>query len=192
MAKTRDIDIRTKLHKDFLVKYGNDEDTRIIDELNLCQGDARIDVAVINGSIHGYEIKSESDNLLRLPNQILTYSKVMDYMTLVVSYNHYEKVKDTLPDWWGIKVVINKKRSIEIKEKKRPKRNQFIDSFSLVQLLWKDEALDILKEKKLDKGFRSKSRLEMWEQLAKTVPLNDLREAVREKLKNRMNWRVRQ
>ncbi|WP_326513719.1 sce7726 family protein [Clostridium intestinale] len=190
MTKTRDIDIRTKLHNDFFVKYHDDKSTIIVDELNLCQGDARIDVAVINGSIHGYEIKSESDNLLRLPKQILTYSKVMDYMTLVVSDSHYEKAKDILPEWWGIKVVINKERSIEIRERKKPKKNKYVDSFSLVQLLWKDEALDILKEKKLDRGFRSKSRLEMWEQLAKTVPIDDLKEAVREKLKSRMNWKV--
>ena len=33
--------------------------TLIVEELGLCEGAVRIDVAAINGSIHGYEIKSD-------------------------------------------------------------------------------------------------------------------------------------
>lgn len=103
--KTRDIDIRQKLHKELSSQYKNRTDTIVVDELNLCQGDARIDIAVVNGKIHGYEIKSESDTLERLPNQISIYNQVMDTVTIVTAEKHLEKVKQLIPAWWGIKIV---------------------------------------------------------------------------------------
>jgi hypothetical protein len=50
---------------------------RVVDELELVRGEVRIDVAVIGDIMHGYEIKSAKDNLLRLPNQQLHYGKVL-------------------------------------------------------------------------------------------------------------------
>jgi hypothetical protein len=189
-VKTRDIDIRNKLHGELKSKYLNDDRTLIIDELSLCQGEARIDVAVINGVLHGYEIKSESDNLDRLPSQISVYDQVMDKITIITGENHLEEVRKLVPEWWGIKLVVHNKRSISLKSIKRAKRNKNVNSYSLVQLLWKEEALEILKKEGLDKGYRTKSRKEMWERLAIDLPLNDLRLYVIDKLKNRSDWRV--
>jgi hypothetical protein len=44
---------------------------------------ARTDIAVINGSLHAFEIKSDSDSLDRLPSQIEAYQGVFEYITLV-------------------------------------------------------------------------------------------------------------
>ena len=66
----RDSDIREVLLDSWQKKYFSDESTRVFEELGLCQGDARVDVAVVNGSIHGFEIKSERDSLDRLSNQL--------------------------------------------------------------------------------------------------------------------------
>lgn len=190
--KTRDIDIREKLHNEFQKKYSYDLDTLIVDELNLCQGVARIDLAVINGCFHGYEIKSESDNLLRLPNQIDVYNKVMDKMTVITGENHYEKVAKLVPEWWGIKVVVHGKRSIKIVTKKRAKKNKEVNAYSIAQLLWKDEAINILESKGLEKGFKSKPKRVIWERLASSLSLEELQFEVREALKNRKGWRVDQ
>jgi len=190
MAKTRDIDIRTKLHKDFCVKYGSDEDTLIVDELNLCQGDARIDVAVINGIMHGYEIKSESDTLERLPGQISIYNQVLDKVTVIVGLNHYDKVVNLVPDWWGIKVVAHNKKGFEIKTRKRNKKNKDVNPYSVAQLLWRDETLEVLAKFGLDKGYKSKPKSDLWERLAANLPIDQLKFEVREKLKSRSGWRV--
>lgn len=188
--KTRDIDIRQKLHKELSSQYKNRTDTIVVDELNLCQGDARIDIAVVNGKIHGYEIKSESDTLERLPNQISIYNQVMDTITIVTAEKHLEKVKQLIPAWWGIKIVEKKSRSINIRTIRRSKKNFCINSYSLAQLLWKDEALSILEKVGLDKGYRSKPRIKMWERLAENLPLDKLQCCVRQSLKNRKGWRV--
>ena len=71
----------TRTHKRELVS------TRFVEELGVA-GEARIDMAVLNGAFAGYEIKSERDTLRRLPGQVTAYSKVLDYCTLVVATRH--------------------------------------------------------------------------------------------------------
>ena len=44
----------------------------------------RIDIAVVKGALHGFEIKSDFDNLKRLARQVDLYSQVLDRATLVV------------------------------------------------------------------------------------------------------------
>ena len=79
----KDIDIRQVLLKKLSAEYRYDPDTIIIEELGLCQGEARIDLALVNGFIHGYEIKSERDTLERLPSQIEIYCRTLDTVTIV-------------------------------------------------------------------------------------------------------------
>ena len=58
----RDVDIRRALRT--RVRDSDDmKEALVVDELGLCQGRARIDLAVVNSSLHGYEIKSERDTL---------------------------------------------------------------------------------------------------------------------------------
>jgi hypothetical protein len=189
--KTRDIDIRNVLHRELCIEYGHDPDTLILDELGLCQGEARVDVAVVNGAIHGYEIKSESDTLERLPNQVDIYGKVLDTVTIVTASRHLEGVYDLIPKWWGVyQTQTFEDKIIELQEIRPCQLNPNIDPYSLVQLLWRDEALDLLKRFNLEKGFLSKGRKVIWRRLAASVPLDILKDEVRHKLKERRNWRV--
>jgi len=93
----KDIDIRRELHKNYLsIVTKNDTNSLIINELGLFQGQHKIDVAVINGSLHGYEIKSEQDNLKRLPAQMDAYNKVFDYIHIIANEKH--KKRDSTDD----------------------------------------------------------------------------------------------
>lgn len=191
LMKTRDIDVRKKLHNTISIEFLDDDDAVVIDELGLCQGEARIDIAVVNGSIHGYEIKSDSDTLERLPKQMNIYNKVMDTITIVAGKCHVGKIIDLVPEWWGIlqaekvsKDVIN---LISIRE---PKNNTQINPYCLAQLLWKEEALDLLTMLGLEKGYLSKPRKIIWNKLANSVPLHQLQLFVRQQLKIRKNHRV--
>lgn len=188
--KLKDIDIRKQLHKEINYKFRSQRDTIVIDELNLCQGDARIDIAVINGKIHGYEIKSERDNLSRLSNQIDIYNQVMDTVTIVTGENHLDDIKKIVPTWWGIKTAINEGDKITFHTVKKVKNNPNIDPYSLVQLLWRNETLAILKENGLERGYKSKPKYVLWERLAESLSLEELRSYVRRELKNRKGWRV--
>ena len=58
------------------------------------------------------------------------------------------------------------------------------------QLLWKEEALDILRRFELDKGMASKPKKIIWGKLAESFPLEDLKYYVREKIKCRSGWRA--
>ena len=78
----RDGDVRAALHSQLAGRR-----SLVIDELGLC-GAVRVDVATVDDALTGYELKSASDTLRRLPTQVEYYSKVLDYSVLVVADNH--------------------------------------------------------------------------------------------------------
>ncbi|MFB5761327.1 sce7726 family protein [Paenibacillus medicaginis] len=189
--KTRDIDIRASLHSVLRELHKDDPNTLILDELGLCQGDARIDVAVVNGSINGYEIKSESDTLERLPRQTDAYNKVFDTVTILTASRFMEGLQDIIPDWWGItKTEMDNEGVVCFLPYRSPQQNPNIDPLALAQLLWREEALSILKERGLHKGLLSKPRRILWNALADQLELEDLQDEVRKKLKARTRWRA--
>jgi len=61
-----DAGIRRNLHCKKLRRHHVDPDTLVVDELGLKHGKCRADIAVINGHLMGYEIKSDDDSLRRL------------------------------------------------------------------------------------------------------------------------------
>lgn len=188
--KTRDIDIRASLHSILREEHKNEPDTLIINELGLCQGDARIDVAVVNGAINGYEIKSESDTLGRLPRQTDAYNRVFDTVTILTASRFIEGIEDIIPEWWGIvKAEMDCDGIVHFFPYRTPHQNPNIDPIALVQLLWREEALSILKERGLQKGLLSKPRHVLWNALAEKLELSDLQDEVRRRLKARSQWR---
>src|SRR5713226_6200533 len=77
----KDSQIRDALKSDLLARYSQDPDTVIIDELGLRHGASRIDVVVVNGNLHGFELKSDRDTLKRLPRQTGIYNSILDFVT---------------------------------------------------------------------------------------------------------------
>ena len=80
--------LRATLRSRLASQHHKETDTVFIDELGVCQGSAKIDIAVVNGQLHGYEIKSDRDSLRRLSSQAVLYSKVFDRVTLVCGERH--------------------------------------------------------------------------------------------------------
>ena len=158
--------------------------------MGILHGQSRVDVAVINGILHGYEIKSESDTLERLPSQMNDYNKVFDRMTIVVQRNYLDEVRKIIPSWWGITLVTRYKGKLHLREIRKGRVNQSVDPFSLSHLLWRGEALDILKENGLQKGYLSKPRHDLYEKICESLSLSELKTSVNQRLKMRENWRV--
>ena len=73
-----DTEIRTALRSRLMASDAAERDTVVLDELGVFCGQARIDLALVNGSLHGYEIKSNRDSLRRLGGQMALYSRVLD------------------------------------------------------------------------------------------------------------------
>lgn len=187
----RDIDIRLHLRKELHATFGRDEATLIVDELGICNGSARADMAVINGELKGFEIKSQFDTLVRLPGQVDLYGRVFDSMSIVVDERHLEKVESLIPDWWGVVLArqINDSR-IELSKVRLEQRNTEQDALSIIRLLWKDEVLELLGELGFGRGLKGRPRRYLWEVVVSNLTLNGLQFAVRELLKKRKDWRV--
>lgn len=190
VTQMRDADVRHALHK-YLVEHHSDEldQTRFVDELDLC-GEVRVDVAVINGRLAGYELKSERDTLRRLPTQVAVYSRVLDCAILVVAERHVEHARTLLPEWWGVMVATSSSSGVVLEHESHPEENPRVVPQDLVRLLWRDEVLVQLERRELDHGYRSKSRAILSKRLADSVPLVELQAIVRDVLKSREGWRV--
>lgn len=188
----RDIDIRKVLLKSLHNKHSKSRNTLVIEELGLCQGDSRVDIAVINGSIHGYEIKSERDTLDRLPSQQDYYNRVLDCVTVVASPCHLSKVEKLVPTWWGLSEAEYKNKKLLIRKIRPATQNTDVDPTAIVQLLWREEALDALKKRDLHRGIVSRPREVLWNRLVECLPIDELRFEVRERIKARQYWRSAQ
>lgn len=183
-------EIRAALHRDWifpqiLLKSGG----RAVDELVLMQGKHRVDVAVLNDEFHAFEIKSANDNLERLPKQQACYNKVFDRVTLVVDERHIEHAVRIVPPQWGLIAVSRVGEKAVLNEIWPARKNYAQCPHALTQLLWREEAIRILAERKLARGFRTKRRRTIWKAIAEKLPMEEIRDAVRETLKMRTDWR---
>jgi hypothetical protein len=187
----RDYDVRVAL-KNSLSDIFTGTDTIIIDELPICWGDARIDIAVVNCSFRGYEIKSDRDTLERLPRQIELYNKIFDEITLVCSQRLISKAKDKVPSWWGIQIPFvdsNATQGVRFEVEREAKQNNHVDPRSLIELTWKEEAISILADRGLARGFRSCPRWDIWDRIIERLEPIEIKESVRNCLKRRQEWR---
>ncbi|AMG30984.1 hypothetical protein AL542_11865 [Grimontia hollisae] len=185
-----DIDVRTTVHNRLLKKYHEDADSIVVDEFGLGQGVVRADIVVVNGILHGYELKSAKDNLKRLPQQVALYSATLDKATLVVSNNHLQESLQIIPSWWGVKVIEPMARGgFKLRTARRDKKNPSVDLHSLAQLLWRDETLKALEMCGITTGVQSKPRWALWEKLVEAMPYDQLHQYVRVSLKSRTDWK---
>lgn len=184
-----DLDIRESLHE-LLIKRFIDTNTIIVDELALSWGDARVDVAVVNCKLHGFEIKSDRDTLERLPRQVEIYNKIFDDMTLVCSEKWVPKAEKIIPKWWGISLPITDENgNLKIEHYRSAEANLDVDVRTLLELTWKDEAISILEERGLARGYKSKPRWDIWDRIVEVMDEEDVKKSVRECLKARRQWR---
>ena len=180
--RANDPDVRALL-REYLESIHEGTGTLILEELGLCQGDVRVDVAAVNGELAGYEIKSPSDTLARFPNQCRIYSKVVDRAWLVAPMKALAKAE--VPEWWGQIGVFDLDDRLALRVVRPSAMNPKIHPMSLARLLWRDEALEVLRNAGRARGVMTKSRKLIWKRLIECVEIDDLRAAVRAALKRR-------
>jgi hypothetical protein len=190
MAQTKDFEIRRALHAKKLGAYRAAPDTIIVDELGLSHAKVRIDIAVINGCVHGYEIKSGLDTLKRLPAQLELYGKCLEKLTLVCAPRHIEQVEKIAPDWCGIlKAEKGARGAVTFTSVRRSGSNTHIDAVQLAHLLWRPEAVALLSRFELQKRILNKPRRELYEALAGLMTIPQLTAAIRGFMQQRRAWR---
>lgn len=114
--------IRPVLLSELRSRYDNCSNTSIFEEFSIPRPSARIDVAVVNGSISGFEIKSDLDTLSRLKFQIPAYECYFEEMTLVTTAKHIDSSRIAIPARWGIKVFSKTDTSYAIEHVRHPKK----------------------------------------------------------------------
>lgn len=188
-----DIQIRQSFHKKRLKRHHANKATLVIDELGLNHGRCRADIAVVNGHLVGYEIKSDGDSLRRLEEQVISYNSVFDRAFVIVGKRHAESVKNYVPHWWGIILSTEGPRGgIDFRSLRKAQRNDSVDPISIARLLWRDEAAEILQHKNLSAKELRQPRAVLYEYLASKFSTRELQRTVREHLKKRKNWRDRE
>jgi hypothetical protein len=168
--------------------HSHDANTRVVEEMGVWSGSVRIDLAVINGELSGFEIKSDRDTLQRLPQQAELYSCVFDRVVLVVGSKHAPRAIGAVPDWWGVTIAFEQRDRIGLEPVRFGEINPSPDAYLVAKLLWKEEALAVLDFFGLARGWRSKTVDALHERLAVAVPFPDLAWHVRTTLKHRRDW----
>ena len=70
-----------------------------------------------------------------------------------------------------------------------PILNRELDPLALAQLLWRDEAIELLEYFGMATGMRGKSRKVLWKSLATRLSVEQLEAFVCYKLRTRKGWR---
>jgi len=187
-----DSEIRESFHKKMLRHQHADAETLVLDELGLMHGACRADIAIVNGRLIGYEIKSEKDSLYRLKDQITAYNAIFDGVAIIVTKRHHAAVRLSIPKHWGIILSTKGKRGgINFSVRRKPKKNPHVKPMSVAQLLWRNEAAEILYEIGAPKKLFKLPRRELYRHLSKQLPIEKLKITVRSYFKKRANWRCR-
>lgn len=178
--------IRAQLLPHVLAEH--DASTVVLEELGLLQHRVRVDLAAVNGVLHGYEIKSDRDTLRRLASQVDLYGRVLDFCTIVTGPRLLEKAVASVPRWWGVIVIVDEAPRIEIV--RNAERNADVDPRAQIELLWRDAALDVLARLGAARGYWSKPRGVVWDRICELCAADEIAEHVRTHLKARQDLRV--
>lgn len=189
MNPITDSDVRSALLGKVIAEHVANSNTLVVEEMGLARGACRVDVCVINGHLHGYEIKSDVDTLRRLPLQQF-YSDVLDKATIVVGQRRLDHALETLPVWWGVRVVTRGARNAIRMELLRPaKLNPSVSATAVAALLWRDELTALISSRTTEESALHGKRAALCERLGELYSLAEIRAVVREQLKRRPDWR---
>lgn len=184
----RDLDVRLAMRSRLRREHEDDLSARVVEEMGIWNGAVRVDLAVINGELVGYEIKSARDTLVRLPNQASLYNAVFDRVHLVAAEKHLDHAVSEMPEWWGMIAARSDGDRVQLEVLRPAGMNPAIEPLQLARLLWRDEALAILDRCDAARGVRSGTREKVAARLAETLSLDELRRQVRQCLKDRGAW----
>lgn len=185
-----DAEIRPALRSRVLAPWPPDANVAVVEELGICRGQVRVDLAVVNGRLDGYEIKSDRDSLRRLEGQVDFYGKVLDRATLVVGEHHLAEAVASLPAWWGVLRVNPASGPLRFDVVRQGDPNPGRDPRALAELLWLEEALALLEAHGAARGVRGKPRRVVWDRVCETCDIYEIGRTVRDRIRARATLRA--
>lgn len=146
---------------------------------------ARVDLARIGSRLEGVEIKSDFDNLHRLPRQVEAFSALFDTMTLVVGERFPHDVFGVVPRWWGIKTAsLGSDGAARLRTLRAEAQNPNQSMEALAQQLWRAEAVNALQVLADVRAVKSWTSRQVQERLVASVPIEALHRFVVERLRD--------
>jgi len=179
-------DIRVQLGR----MFGGRANALLVEEMEVCAGKARIDMAVICDRLIGIEIKGPKDDLYRLPGQVDHYSKCFDVVVLVAHKELAANAIKWIPSWWGVVVGSEVSGSYHYSLVRRPTRNKQAELEALLSLLWKDEMGSLWTTLLEDAPPSRASKKQLRSQLLSRAPAERLKAAGIDLLRSRRSWRA--
>jgi hypothetical protein len=161
----------------------------LVEEMEVCSGRARIDLAVIGDHLIGIEIKGPKDDVSRLPGQAKAYSECFDLVVLVVHEKLAQKAGALIPDWWGLVVGLQKEGRIRYRFERRPEPNPSLNLDKLLSLLWREEIDALLTDLLGGVPKRRATKRTIRAELLAQIDAPILRHASLQKLRERTDWR---
>ena len=104
MTEYSDTDIKL-LMLEYISKMYFDKPHVIALEARYGHSSRRADILLITTSTHAFEIKSDIDNLTRLPDQMHDYRRTFDKVTVVTTARHRAKIKKIASPNDGIMII---------------------------------------------------------------------------------------
>jgi len=167
----------------------SNEQAFLVEEMEVCSGRARIDLAVIADHLIGIEIKGPKDDVARLPGQAEAYSKCFDQVVLVTHEGLASKAVTLVPEWWGIVVGRQEHCRLRYRFLRRPQLNPNLNLETLLALLWRDEVDALLIDLAGGPAKPTATKKTMRKELLSRIEPPILRHASLQKLRERADWR---
>lgn len=133
-------------------------------------------VGVTDGMLCAYELKSERDTLVRLPEQIRAYSEGADLITVVCAPVHRRDVLLELARARQTYVGVTVFGDVEYDVVRYPQTSPHVTFEALLAHLWNEDLRALLEERGWAEGVRGRSRYVMTRRLRdRGLELADLR-----------------
>lgn len=158
---------------DRLMDTGELANAVLINEMVYANWKGRADLAVANGHLQAFEIKSDLDSLRRLDRQIEIYLERFEKLTLVVSLKFLKPVLQLAPQNVGVWVAFEENSTTHLKVIRHGKKKKIEDRMILIDYLLRDEIYNFLSSQQVNVR-RSDPRSHL-ANLAKTQPISKLR-----------------
>ena len=165
-----------------LKKYGV-KDTVAINEFRV--GNSIADIVMFNGTSKAFEIKTELDSNKRLSAQLADYSKIFKECYVITHESLTEKyLKED--SQIGIIELVERPKSVLMKEVRKAKENKNIDSDTLIRSVRTSEYKNIIKKFYGElPEMNSFNMFEICKDMMKHIPTEILNQLFIDELKNR-------
>lgn len=176
----KEAEVRSVLARELQIRSSTP--TRAIAEFWIPLSNERADLVLAGRLFEAFEIKSQTDDLLRLPRQVAAYGRVFNRCSAVLAERHLGSALPLLPLWWGVLAFPGCEGGFRIIREAGD--NPDIDYRTLVRLLWKEEARAALVGLGLRLGH-DEDRESMWDRLLSAAEPEQIRAIVRDALYRR-------